>query len=39
MHHTGTIAFETERLLRRPFKQEYCEDILKNWIANPNVQS
>ena len=39
MHHTGTIAFETERLLCRPFKQEDCEDMLKNWIANPNVQS
>lgn len=39
MHHTGTIAFETERLLCRPFKQEDCADMLKNWIANPNVQS
>lgn len=39
MHHTGTIPFETERLLCRPFKQEDCADMLKNWIANPNVQS
>ncbi len=39
MHHTGTIAFETERLLCRPFKQEDCADMLKNWIANLNVQS
>ncbi len=39
MHHIGTIAFETERLLCRPFRQEDCENMLKNWIANPNVQT
>lgn len=39
MHHTGTIAFETKRLLCRPFREEDCEDMLKNWIANPNVQT
>lgn len=39
MHHTGTKPFETERLLCRPFIQEDGKDMLKNWIANPNVQS
>ena len=39
MRHTGTIAYETERLLCRPFRQEDCEGMLKNWIANPSVQS
>ncbi len=39
MHHTGTKPFETARLLCRPFKQEDCEDMLKNWIANLNVQA
>lgn len=39
MRHIGTKAFETARLLCRPFMQEDCTDMLKNWIANPNVQA
>ena len=38
MHHIGTEIFETERLICRPFMLEDCEDMLKNWAANPNIQ-
>ncbi len=36
--HTGTKAFETERLICRPFIREDCKDMLENWIASPKVQ-
>ena len=38
MNHIGTKSFETERLICRPFVATDCEDMLKNWIANPNIQ-
>lgn len=38
MKHIGTKSFETTQLICRPFVQEDCADMLKNWIANPNVQ-
>ncbi len=38
MQHFGTKAFETARLICRPFTQEDCEDMFKNWAANPRVQ-
>ena len=38
MFHTGTKPFETDRLLCRPFIAEDYSDMLKNWIANPNIQ-
>ena len=38
MIHVGTIEFETERLICRRFSLEDCEDMLNNWIANPNIQ-
>lgn len=38
MHHIDTKTFQTDRLLCRQFKAEDCEDMLKNWIANPNIQ-
>lgn len=39
MNHVGTQTFETARLICRPFILEDCEDMLENWIANPNVQA
>ncbi len=38
MFHTGTKPFETDRLLCRPFTTDDYSDMLKNWIANPNIQ-
>ena len=38
MKHIGTQNFETARLICRPFKQEDCNDMLENWIADPDVQ-
>ena len=39
MKHCGTQHIETPRLLLRPFDYEDCDDMLKNWISNPLVQS
>ena len=39
MKHCGTLPIETPRLLLRAFMDEDCNDMIKNWIANPNVQS
>ena len=38
LEHTGTIYMETERLVLRKFSYEDIPNMLKNWIANPNVQ-
>ncbi|MDO4355453.1 MAG: GNAT family N-acetyltransferase [Clostridia bacterium] len=38
MKHVGTKAFETERLVCRRFRPEDCEDIFRNWAANPHIQ-
>ncbi len=38
MKHCGTQPIETPRLLLRAFMDEDDNDMLKNWIANPNVQ-
>ncbi len=38
MKHCGTQHIETPRLLLRPFVDEDCYDMIKNWIANPKVQ-
>ena len=38
MQHIGTKTFETERLICRQFIPKDCEDMLKNWAANPNIQ-
>lgn len=38
MQHLGTKAFETNRLICRPFIAEDYEDMYRNWIANPNIQ-
>ncbi|MBO5384090.1 MAG: GNAT family N-acetyltransferase [Ruminococcus sp.] len=38
MKHIGTKIFETKRLVCRPFIYTDCEDMLNNWISNPNVQ-
>ena len=37
MFHIGTKPFETNRLFCRPFMAEDYTDMLKNWIANPNI--
>ena len=39
MKHCGTQHIETPRLLLRPFVDEDCHDMIKNWISKPNVQS
>lgn len=39
MKHIGTKAFETTRLICRPFISRDYEDMFKNWAANPHVQS
>ena len=31
--------FETERLLCRPFRSNDAEDMLKNWAADPDIQT
>ncbi len=38
MKHCGTQQIETPRLLLRAFSDEDYNDMIKNWIANPNVQ-
>ena len=32
-------AFETERLLCRPFRRSDAEDMLRNWAADPDIQT
>lgn len=36
--HTGTDTVETERLILRRFKYTDDESMLKNWIADENIQ-
>jgi len=38
MRHMGTKAFETERLICRPFREGDCGDMFKNWASDPNIQ-
>lgn len=38
MKHVGTIPFETQRLLCRPFLMEDGPDMLEYWISDPDVQ-
>lgn len=38
MRHAGTKAFETERLICRPFREGDCGDMFKNWASDPNIQ-
>ncbi len=38
MKHTVTAAFETERLICRPFETSDSVDMLENWAADPRVQ-
>lgn len=38
MRHVGTKAFETERLVCRPFRREDCGDMFRNWASDPNIQ-
>lgn len=38
MKHSGTKTFETPRLICRQFISEDYKYMLKNWIANPNIQ-
>lgn len=38
MRHVGTKAFETERLICRPFRREDCGDMFRNWASDPNIQ-
>lgn len=38
MKHCGTVPFETERLICRPFIWEDWTDMLENWAADPDIQ-
>jgi len=38
-NHTGTRSLETERLLLRIFEYTDAESMLRNWIADPIIQS
>ena len=38
MQHSGTIKFETERLICRRFTERDASDMLRNWAANPEIQ-
>lgn len=38
MEHTGTIPFETQRLIFRRFEAGDCEDMLATWAADPDIQ-
>ena len=38
MRHTGTVPFETERLICRRFCAEDWADMLENWAADPQIQ-
>lgn len=38
MRHSGTIEFETARLICRRFMSSDCEDMFKNWAADPDIQ-
>jgi len=38
MQHSGTIEFETARLICRRFNAEDDKDMLNNWAADPDIQ-
>lgn len=38
MRHVGTKAFETERLVCRPFREEDCGDMFRNRASDPNIK-
>ena len=38
MIHSGTFDIGTERLLLRKFRMSDLEDMLRNWIADPQIQ-
>ncbi len=38
MEHVDTLAFETMRLLCRPFQSTDVTDMLENWCVDPQVQ-
>ncbi len=38
MTHIGTIKFETQNLICRRFMDSDCEDMFKNWAADPDIQ-
>lgn len=39
MKHTGTVPFETERLICRRFEPEDRLDMLENWASLPEIQT
>lgn len=39
MKHSGTETIETKRLILRRFRYSDCDDMLKNWCADPLVQN
>ena len=38
MQHTATTAFETQRLICRPFEQGDEKDMFDYWAADPDIQ-
>ena len=39
MKHTGTVPFETERLVCRRFEADDWRDMLENWASLPEIQT
>lgn len=39
LKHCGTQTLDTERLILRPFKYSDNEEMLTNWISDPDIQS
>lgn len=39
MKHTGTVSFETERLVCRRFEADDWRDMLENWASLPEIQT
>lgn len=39
MHHSGTNTINTPRLLLRRFEDKDLNDMLRNWVADPTIQT
>ena len=37
--HVGTTQIETERLILRKFELSDCNDMLRYWVSDPEIQS
>ena len=39
MHHSGTNTITTPRLILRRFEAGDLNDMLRNWVSDPNIQN